>query len=52
MTRVGRVFQPDPDRHKIYDGLYERVYKQMYGRLKPLYEEIREITGYPERVRG
>jgi len=50
MTRVGTVFQPDPERHKIYDGLYERVYKQMYRRLKPLYEEIREITGYPGRV--
>jgi sugar (pentulose or hexulose) kinase len=49
MTRTGRVFEPDAGRHKIYDGLYERVYKQMYRRLRPLYEEIREITGYPKR---
>ncbi len=47
MTRIGRVFEPDPRAHEIYEGLYQRVYKQMYNKLKPLYEEIREITGYP-----
>jgi sugar (pentulose or hexulose) kinase len=47
MTRIGRFFEPDYNTHKIYDQLYERVYKQMYDRLKPLYEEIRSITGYP-----
>jgi sugar (pentulose or hexulose) kinase len=47
MTRVSRVFTPDIRAHAIYDGLYQRVYKQLYRRLKPLYEEIREITGYP-----
>ena len=51
MTRVGDVFTPNPQTRDIYDGLYHRVYKQMYERLKPLYEEIREITGYPEKVR-
>lgn len=50
MTRLGRVFEPDPGRHRLYDELYHRVYQQMYRRLKPLYDEIREITGYPERV--
>jgi sugar (pentulose or hexulose) kinase len=50
MTRVGRVFDPDPQAREIYDGLYNRVYKQLYRRLKPLYEEIREITGYPSRT--
>jgi sugar (pentulose or hexulose) kinase len=50
MTRLSRVFGPDPHNYKIYDGLYNRVYKQLYRRLKPLYEEIREITGYPEKV--
>ncbi len=51
MTRVGRVFEPDPDTREIYEGLYHRVYKQMYRRLGPLYEEIQKITGYPSRVR-
>jgi sugar (pentulose or hexulose) kinase len=47
MTRVGDVFEPDLQSHEIYDQLYRRVYKPMYPKLKPLYEEIREITGYP-----
>ncbi len=50
MTRVGQVFDPDPATHQLYDQLYQRVYKQMYARLKPLYEEIRTITGYPPGV--
>jgi hypothetical protein len=33
----------------VYEGLYHRVYRQMYRRLRPLYEEIRRITGYPPR---
>ncbi|MGB9722620.1 MAG: FGGY-family carbohydrate kinase [Chloroflexia bacterium] len=50
MTRIGRVFQPDPQAHALYEGLYRRVYRQMYRRLRPLYEEIRAVTGYPERL--
>src|SRR3546814_20329917 len=47
MTRVGRRFEPDPAAVKIYDALYREVYSQMYGRLQPLYQRIRRITGYP-----
>ncbi len=47
MTRVAETIDPDPDRHRLYDQLYHRVYRRMYERLKPLYEEIMEITGYP-----
>lgn len=50
MTRVGRVFQPDSQAHALYEGLYRRVYRRMYRRLRPLYEEIRALTGYPERL--
>ncbi len=50
MTRPGRQFDPRPENHEIYDALYERVYKKMYDRLKSLYQEIREITGYPPPV--
>lgn len=49
MTHVGRYFEPNLKTHIIYDQLYNRVYKQMYKKLKPLYEEIRAITGYPKR---
>ncbi|MEO5940909.1 MAG: FGGY-family carbohydrate kinase [Candidatus Limnocylindrales bacterium] len=47
MTRVVETLEPDPDRHRLYDQLYRRVYRRMYARLKPLYEEIMAITGYP-----
>jgi sugar (pentulose or hexulose) kinase len=47
MTRTSLTFEPIPANHKIYDELYQRVYLKMYPALKPLYEEIREITGYP-----
>lgn len=47
MTRVGRVFDPEPGASAVYEELYQRVYRKMYDRLKPLYEEIRAITGYP-----
>lgn len=51
MTRVGRVFEPSPDAVAKYEELYRRVYLPLYRRLQPLYEEIREITGYPPPIR-
>ncbi len=47
MTRMAETVDPDPARHALYDRLYHRVYRRMYERLKPLYEEIMAITGYP-----
>jgi sugar (pentulose or hexulose) kinase len=47
MTRIGRTFEPDPAVHRVYDDLYQGVYKRMYRQLRPLYEAIREVTGYP-----
>ena len=48
MARVGRVFTPNSETHKLYNRLYKEVYQQMYPRLQPLYKSIRDITGYPE----
>jgi sugar (pentulose or hexulose) kinase len=47
MTRVGRTFEPHRETAALYAELYHRVYRGMYGRLKPLYEQIRRITGRP-----
>ena len=47
MTRCGRQFEPDPEHREVYDELYREVYLKMYRRLRPLYEQIRRITGYP-----
>jgi sugar (pentulose or hexulose) kinase len=48
MTRIGKVFEPKPGHRETYDALYSRVYKKMYARLGPLYQQIQEITGYPK----
>ena len=47
MTRVAETREPDPANHAIYEDLYRSVYVRLYDRLRPLYEEIRRITGYP-----
>ncbi len=52
MCRLGRVFEPNKDNAEIYEELYTRVYLQMYRRLRALYEEIRDITGYPSHPGG
>lgn len=51
MTHIGRLFEPDPSNHRRYERLYQEVYKKMYKRLRPLYEKIRQITGYPQTER-
>lgn len=43
MTRLGRVFDPDPVHAELYEALYRRVYLPMYGRLEPLYGELQKI---------
>jgi sugar (pentulose or hexulose) kinase len=49
MTRMGQVFLPEPVHVRTYEQLYRRVYCRMYRRLQPLYRDIQEITGYPEK---
>ncbi|MEZ4449396.1 MAG: FGGY-family carbohydrate kinase [Nannocystaceae bacterium] len=48
MTRPGERFEPDPRAQRTYDAIFRRVYTPMYGRLRPLYRALREITGLPE----
>jgi len=50
MVKYERTFEPSPQNAAIYRELYHRVYRKIYPALQPLYEEIREITGYPEKV--
>ena len=47
MTRVTDTFEPIPRNRDLYHELYERVYRKLYRRLKPIYNDIRAITGYP-----
>ena len=50
MTRIGAVFEPQPEHARTYDRLYRRIYCRMYRRLQPLYRDIQVITGYPARL--
>jgi len=47
MTHSGDCFMPQAENQKIYDKLYTKVYNKMNHSLKPSYEKIRAITGYP-----
>ncbi len=49
MTHIGVEFTPNPNHREIYDGLFQ-VYKRMYSRLKQLYKEIQNVTGYPPKA--
>jgi sugar (pentulose or hexulose) kinase len=44
MTRLGKTFEPDSDRHANYDQLYRNIYLRMYKRLQPLYDDLYKIT--------
>ena len=47
MSRIGAHYRPDPSAQGRYEQLYRDVYHPLYPRLKPLYQRLREITGYP-----
>ncbi len=50
MTRTGEQFVPDSKNAEMYSQLYDKVYSKMYNHLQPLYEQIRDITGYPTKM--
>jgi sugar (pentulose or hexulose) kinase len=49
MTRTGRVFEPIKANQILYNDLYSKVYLKMYKQLRPLFKDIRDITGYPAK---
>jgi sugar (pentulose or hexulose) kinase len=36
-------FEPDMKEHKLYSALYEEVYKEIFGKLNPLYGKVQDI---------
>lgn len=48
MVRIKGTFTPHAENVKIYDRLFNEVYKEIYSALSPLYRSIAEITGYPK----
>lgn len=47
IVKYEKIFEPQAETRKIYDGLYG-VYKNIYPELKKSYREIQKITNYPE----
>ncbi len=45
MTHIRDTFEPDKNTHARYDDLYHGVYMNMYDRLKPLYQFMRNVSG-------
>jgi sugar (pentulose or hexulose) kinase len=43
------TFEPNPKKAELYKRIFKEVYQKMYKALKPLYKEIQDITGYPEK---
>jgi sugar (pentulose or hexulose) kinase len=50
MTRITETRDPSPAARAVYEALYRDVYLRLYERLRPLYAEIRRVTGYPPEV--
>jgi len=48
MVRVTRTFTPRQENVRLYDRLFNEVYKKIYPSLSPLHNRIAEITGYPK----
>ena len=48
MVRVKQTFTPHEENVRIYDRLFNEVYKKLYPAISPLNARIAEITGYPK----
>ncbi|UCC59768.1 MAG: FGGY-family carbohydrate kinase [Dehalococcoidia bacterium] len=48
MVKIRDTFTPHEENVRIYDRLFNEVYKKMYSTLSPLHTRIAEITGYPK----
>ena len=43
MTRIGKVFEPNPENAKLYDRLYMEIYAKLYDRMKPIYDTMKDM---------
>lgn len=48
MTHIIDTFRPIKENVDLYEKLYGQVYLKMYEQLKPIYKQIKKITGYPQ----
>ncbi|MFW6126405.1 MAG: FGGY-family carbohydrate kinase [Chloroflexota bacterium] len=47
MVRVKDTFSPRQEDARLYDRLFNEVYKKLYPALSPLHRRIAEVTNYP-----
>jgi sugar (pentulose or hexulose) kinase len=50
MVSYKQRYNPNAANAKLYQQLFNRVYTKLYPSLEKIYEEIRDITGYPEKI--
>lgn len=50
MVRTTDRFEPNLQTHRIYNYLFEKVYKKMYPNLKVIYKDIKKFNVYQEKV--
>jgi len=50
MCRISETYMPIKKNVELYEKLYSQVYSKMYKRLQPLYNKIRSIVKYPEKI--
>lgn len=48
MVHYEKIFYPDESNSRIYRNLFNRVYRKIYPKLSALYNEIQNITRYPD----
>ena len=51
MTRISKIYEPNPESSKIYKELFEKVYMKLYKKMRPLYKDTRRITNYPPIIK-
>lgn len=43
MVHVKDTFLPDAENHRVYQDLYDRVYKKLYRKVRPLYSSMNDL---------
>lgn len=43
MAHRKKAFLPDAQNHALYDEIYQKVYRGMYEKMRPMYRNMRGI---------
>jgi sugar (pentulose or hexulose) kinase len=45
MVHIKDEFLPSKEEHQIYEGLYNEIFTKVFGKLSPLYQELKKFIG-------